>query len=135
MKVLFVCLGNICRSPLAEGIARSLYPEYEFDSAGTSSYHIGEKPCWRSIEIAKKKGIDISNLRARQVNEEDKTKWDLVIAMDEDNLSTLKRMGFKNAVMLLEHGVPDPYYFSSDEGMEEIYEMIKNGIKRHLGEA
>ena len=133
MKILFVCLGNICRSPLAEGIARSLYPEYEFDSAGTSRWHEGESPCLRSILIAKKKGIDISNYKARQVNKDDLTKWDLVLAMDFNNLKDLKKMGFKNAKMLLDYDVPDPYFFNTDDRMEEIYEMIKTGIKKYLG--
>ena len=129
MKILFVCLGNICRSPLAEGIARSLSNEHIFDSAGTGHWHIGEPPCKRSILIAKRKGIDISSLRARQITKDDLCKWDKVIAMDSKNLRDLKAMGF-DAQMLLDKDVPDPYFFDGDEGMDEIFEMIKEGVER-----
>ena len=131
-KILFVCLGNICRSPLAEGIARELKPEYIFDSAGTSNYHIGENPCIRSQTIAKRNGIDISNLKARQIDKSDLNKWDLVVAMDKQNLKDLKRFGFKNAIMLLDKDVPDPYFFETDDEMSEIFNMIKEGVKRVL---
>jgi len=130
MKILFVCLGNICRSPLAEGIARSLSSEHIFDSAGTGHWHIGEPPCKKSQLIAKRKGIDISDLRARQISKDDIGKWDKVIAMDSKNLADLKAMGFKNAQMLLDKDVPDPYFFDGEEGMDEIYEMIKTGVKK-----
>jgi protein-tyrosine phosphatase len=132
MKILFVCLGNICRSPLAEGIARSLSNEHVFDSAGTGHWHIGEAPCQKSQLIAKRKGIDISNLRGRQISKDDIGKWDKVIAMDSQNLADLKAMGFENAVMLLDRDVPDPYFFDGDEGMDEIYEMIKSGVLKHI---
>ena len=130
MKILFVCLGNICRSPLAEGIARSLSNEHIFDSAGTGHWHIGEAPCQKSQLIAKRKGIDISNLRGRQISKDDIGKWDKVIAMDSKNLADLKAMGFHNAKMLLDIDVPDPYFFDGDEGMDEIYEMIKKGVQK-----
>ena len=129
MKILFVCLWNICRSPLAEGIARSLSNEHIFDSAGTGHWHIGEPPCKRSILIAKRKGIDISSLRARQITKDDLGKWDKVIAMDSKNLRDLKAMGF-DAQMLLDKDVPDPYFFDGDDGMDEIFEMIKEGVER-----
>ena len=130
MKILFVCLGNICRSPLAEGIGRSLSNEHIFDSAGTGHWHIGEAPCQKSQLIAKRKGIDITNLKGRQISKDDVGKWDKVIAMDSKNLADLKAMGFENAKMLLDIDVPDPYFFDGDEGMDEIYEMIKEGVKR-----
>ena len=130
MKILFVCLGNICRSPLAEGIARSLNEKAIFDSAGTGSWHIGEPPCQKSQLIAKRKGIDISDLRGRQVSKDDLEKWDKVVAMDSKNLADLKKMGFKNAVLLLDKDVPDPYFFDGDKGMDEIFEMIKKGVER-----
>jgi len=132
MKILFVCLGNICRSPLAEGIARDLNPNHTFDSAGTGHWHIGEPPCEKSQFIARKKGIDISNLRARQITKDDMNKWDKIIAMDTQNLKDLKAMGFDNAVMLLDRDVPDPYFFEGNDGIEEIYEMIKEGVLRHI---
>jgi protein-tyrosine phosphatase len=131
MKILFVCLGNICRSPLAEGIARSLSNEHIFDSAGTGHWHIGEAPCQKSQLIAKRKGIDISSLRARQITKEDLGKWDKVIAMDSKNLRDLKAMGF-DAQMLLDKDVPDPYFFDGDDGMDEIFEMIKKGVEKLL---
>ena len=130
MKILFVCLGNICRSPLAEGIARSLSDAHIFDSAGTGSWHIGESPCDKSQLIAKRKGIDISNLKGRQISKDDIGKWDKVIAMDSKNLADLKAIGFENAQMLLSHDVPDPYFFDGDNGMDEIYEMIKSGVQK-----
>jgi len=130
LKILFVCLGNICRSPLAEGIARSLSDEHIFDSAGTGHWHIGEAPCQKSQLIAKRKGIDISNLKGRQISKDEVGKWDKVIAMDSKNLADLKAMGFENAKMLLDIDVPDPYFFDGDEGMDEIYEMIKKGVKK-----
>jgi len=132
MKILFVCLGNICRSPLAEGIARSLSDKHIFDSAGTGHWHIGESPCQKSQLIAKRKGIDISDLKARQISKDDLGKWDKVIAMDSQNLADLKAMGFNDAVMLLDRDVPDPYFFNGDDGMDEIYEMIKSGVLRHI---
>jgi len=132
MKILFVCLGNICRSPLAEGIARSLSDEHIFDSAGTGHWHIGEAPCEKSQMIAKRKGIDISDLRARQLSKDDLGKWDKVVVMDERNLQDVKKLGFKNAVKLLDRDVPDPYFYDSDEGMDELYEMIKKGVESIL---
>ena len=132
-KILFVCLGNICRSPLAEGIARSLSDEFIFDSAGTSNWHTGESPCEKSRKIAKKVGISIDDLKARQVKKDDFEKFDLIVAMDRQNLVDLQKMGAKNAILLLENrDVPDPYFFNRDEGMREIYEMIKGGVERVL---
>ena len=132
MKILFVCLGNICRSPLAEGIARSLSDIHTFDSAGTGDWHIGEAPCQKSQLIAKRKGIDISSLKGRQISKNDIGKWDKVIAMDSQNLADLKTMGFKNPIKLLDKDIPDPYFFKGDEGMDELYEMIKFGILQHI---
>jgi len=132
MKILFVCLGNICRSPLAEGIARSLSDEHIFDSAGTGHWHIGEPPCEKSQLIAKRKGIDISDLRARQISKEDLGKWDKIVVMDERNLQDVKKLGFKDAVKLLDRDVPDPYFYDSFEGMDELYEMIKKGVESIL---
>jgi len=132
MKILFVCLGNICRSPLAEGIARSLNDKHTFDSAGTGHWHIGEPPCEKSQNIAKRKGIDISNLKARQLTKNDLGKWDKIIVMDERNLNDVRKMGFKDAIKLLDKDVPDPYFYDSEEGMDELYEMIKKGVEAIL---
>jgi len=142
LKILFVCLGNICRSPLAEGIAREIAKkkglEITVDSAGTSSYHIGEKPCNYSQKIALEHGIDISNLKARQVNQNDKKDFDLIIALDKKNRADLEQMGFKNVKLLGEYGynsadVPDPYYFESyDKGIKEVYKMISSCVENLL---
>jgi protein-tyrosine phosphatase len=98
MKVLFVCFGNICRSPTAEGVFRHLLaqeaPELrvEVDSAGTAGYHIGHPPDLRSQRAAHARGIDLSGLRARQVTAEDFLRFDLILAMDRDNLQELAAM-------------------------------------------
>ena len=132
-----VCLGNICRSPLAEGVLKSkLNPDfYIVDSAGTSAYHIGELPDHRSIAIAKKNGIDISNQRARKFIPNDFNEFDLIYAMDIENyhnicsLSTNKSNLLKVKLILNEINplkdlsVPDPYY-GGDYGFENVYEML-----------
>ncbi len=136
-KILMVCLGNICRSPLAEGILKSkLNPDfYIVDSAGTSAYHIGELPDHRSIAIAKKNGIDISNQRARKFIPNDFNEFDLIYAMDIENyhnicsLSTNKSNLLKVKLILNEINplkdlsVPDPYY-GGDYGFENVYKML-----------
>ena len=132
-----VCLGNICRSPLAEGILKSKLNTdfYIVDSAGTSAYHIGELPDHRSIAIAKKNGIDISNQRARKFIANDFNEFDLIYAMDIENyhnicsLSTNKSNLLKVKLILNEINplkdlsVPDPYY-GGDYGFENVYEML-----------
>ena len=89
-SILFVCLGNICRSPLAEGIAKAYIKEKNLDliidSAGTGHWHIGEKPCENSIKVAKLNGVDISNQKARQVKKEDFKKFDLIVGLDDSNI-------------------------------------------------
>ncbi len=138
-RILFVCLGNICRSPLAEGIARHLCNSegYDFlvDSAGTSGWHKGEPPCEHSIAVAAQFGIDISTLRARTVSPDDISLFDYVIAMDEENMKSLKRMGFFEVKKLGEFGglngadIPDPYFFKGFEGFEKVYTMIYRGVE------
>jgi len=132
-SVIFVCLGNICRSPLAEGIARNIVEkealDIEVDSAGTGDWHIGEPPCENSILVAKKHGIDISYLRARQVTKADIEKFDLIVALDSKNFVDLKKLGATNIVKLGDYGydgadVPDPYFFHGFDGFEKVYEMI-----------
>jgi len=132
-SVLFVCLGNICRSPLAEGIAKSKAKKMALsiviDSAGTGDWHLGEPPCENSIKVARMHGIDISTLRARQVTKEDLEQFDLIVALDESNLMNLKKMGAQNLVKLGNYGyegadVPDPYFFDGFEGFLEVFKMI-----------
>jgi protein-tyrosine phosphatase len=125
-KVLFVCLGNICRSPTAEGVLRHLVTQeapglvLEIDSAGTADYHVGAPPDPRSQRAALRRGIDISGLRARQVAAEDFARFDLILAMDSQNLRDLQGMQPRQARatlrLFLEYApelklrdVPDPY--------------------------
>ncbi len=132
-----VCLGNICRSPLAEGILKSkLDPsKYIAASSGTSSYHIGNLPDPRSIQIAKKYGIDITNQRAAQFTISDFNTYDLIYAMDNSNhdniLKLTKDNHNKNKVKLILNelypndnlDVPDPYY-GGEQGFEDVYQML-----------
>lgn len=137
VKVLMVCLGNICRSPLAEGILASKLPaeKFEVDSAGTGSYHLGRKPDSRSIAIAKAKGIDISQQKARQFTAQDYTDYDYIFAMDASNyqniLSLAPNQQAKEKVKLILNelfenenvDVPDPY-FGLENGFPKVYEML-----------
>jgi protein-tyrosine phosphatase len=133
-SVLFVCLGNICRSPLAEGVAKAKVEDMGLDivvdSAGTGDWHLGEPPCANSIKVAKMHGIDISSLRARKVTKEDFDKFGLIVALDDSNMANLKKMGAVNLVKLGDFGyegadVPDPYFFDGFEGFIEVFKMIE----------
>lgn len=138
--ILFVCLGNICRSPLAEGIARDLAQkrgmDLRIDSAGTSGWHIGESPDSRSIEVAKNNGIDISCLKGRKVNAYKDDSFDLIVAMDRQNYQDLLRFFSKDKVVLMgDYGlqgrdIPDPYHYRDLEGFKKIYEMLYLAINR-----
>lgn len=131
MKVLMVCLGNICRSPLAEGILQSkLDPTlHQVDSAGTAAYHVGEPPDKRSIAIAAAHGIDISGQRARQFQVEDFELFDRIYVMDHANYQNVLHIApseiHKNKVQLLcdQQEVPDPYY-GGDEGFAQVFDLI-----------
>jgi len=140
-SIIFVCLGNICRSPLAEGIAKQYIKDNNYDiyveSAGTGSWHIGEPPCENSIKVAKQNGIDISMQRARQVKKEDFEKFDYVIGLDDSNIQNLKKLGCKNAIKLGEYGfkgedVPDPYFFEGFEGFDKVFSMIESCTKSFI---
>jgi len=144
-----VCLGNICRSPLAEGILRSKV-EMErvyVDSAGTEGYHIGHKPDHRSIAVAKKYGIDISKQRCRKfIAEKDFRDFDLIYTMDQSNYSTIVALANTendlNKVSLLldevntiKKEVPDPYY-GREQGFEEVFQLINkacDALARRIG--
>lgn len=138
MKILMVCLGNICRSPLAEGILREKVTlkglDWMVDSAGTGAWHIGNLPDPRSIAIAKKKGIDITHQQARQLRAEDLKMFDLVLAMDRSNYQNILQLSkseeeSKKVKLIMNYAypnedrvVPDPYW--NDDGFEEVFQML-----------
>ncbi len=138
MKILMVCLGNICRSPLAEGMLKnkaiSNNLDWEVDSAGTSGYHNGELPDPRSINVAKHHGIDIMDQRSRLFVKEDFDRFDLILAMDSSNYQNILRLAAsdnqKEKVKLImnyerpgyNQAVPDPYWNS--DGFEGVYQML-----------
>lgn len=134
-KILFVCLGNICRSPLAHGIAQKLSDEknlqWVIDSAGTSNWHTGESPCENSIKVANNHKIDISTQRSRPIQKEDRGLFDYVVAMDRQNKADMEAFGFTNIYLLGDFAgyngtdVPDPYFFNGFEGFEKVYNMIE----------
>jgi protein-tyrosine phosphatase len=136
-SIIFVCLGNICRSPIAEGLARKIAAEknlnINIDSAGTGSWHIGEAPCENSIKVAKQNGIDIASYKARKVTKHDFDQFDLIVALDSSNYQDLQSMGAKNLVKLGEFGydgadVPDPYFFNGFDGFHEVYKMVESCV-------
>ncbi len=136
-KILMVCLGNICRSPLAEGILKSKLPVNTFliDSAGTANYHVGNPPDRRSIAVGKKYGIDISNLKGRQFSVNDFDAFDLIYVMDDSNyrnvISMARSEQDKSKVKFIlneiypnqNFDVPDPYY-GGDHGFEDVFKML-----------
>ncbi len=140
-SILFVCLGNICRSPIAEGVARKLIEQgghgITVDSAGTGNWHVGEAPCRHSVTVARNNGVDISRLRARQVTKADFKTFDLIVALDANNYRDLKAMGCSNLVKLGDYGyegsdVPDPYFFEGFEGFDRVYAMIESCVQELL---
>jgi protein-tyrosine phosphatase len=152
VRILFVCLGNICRSPTAEAVLRALAareaPELslEVDSAGTAGYHIGEPPDPRTRAAALRRGYDLSALRARVVEPGDFERFDLILAMDRENLRVLRRRApaaaHERLRLLLEFAasadapedVPDPYYGGAN-GFEEVLDLVEGaarGLLAHL---
>lgn len=139
MKILLVCLGNICRSPMAEGILRDMIRKqglrWSTDSAGTSDYHTGEAPDKRAVKAMRDRGIDISDLRARQLRSRDFEEFDLLLAMDASNLRNMRAVApsaalAEKAKLIMDFApdhalreVPDPY-FGGDEGFVEVYDML-----------
>ena len=133
-SILFVCLGNICRSPIAEGVAREIANkrgmDLTIDSCGLSGQYVRETPCSYSVHVAREHGIDISSMRARQITYKDIGTFDLIIALDEKNRLELTQMGARNVVKLGTFGyngedIPDPHLFPSYEGVDEVYEIIE----------
>lgn len=149
MRVLFVCLGNICRSPTAEAIFRQrlqqagLAERIEVDSAGTGDWHVGKAPDSRTQEAAKRRGYDLTSLRGRQVSADDFARFDLVLAMDAANLGDLQRLRparakgeldlYLRRFGLAEGEVPDPYYGGS-EGFEQVLDLLEQASDALLAE-
>ena len=136
-SLLFVCLGNICRSSLAEGVARHLADEHgiaiALASAGTSRYHNGEPPCSVSTKLARQHGIDITRQRSTHISDYDLASFDRIIAMDRSNLSDLLALGLTNVSLLGDYGfdgkeVADLYY--EPHRAEEVYEMIEGAVQQ-----
>jgi len=135
-----VCLGNICRSPLAEGILKSKTKNLEVDSAGTAGYHVGKQPDIRSIDIAKKHDINLKNQRARQFSTRDFDDFDKIYVMDTDNYSKIISLArsqedmdkvdlILNEIYPEEYkSVPDPYY-GGDEGFQNIYNLLETSCE------
>lgn len=146
-RILFVCLGNICRSPLAEGVMRHLARRagldaaISVDSAGTGAWHVGDRPDRRSVAVASAHGIDIRGLRGRQLSVADFDSFDLILGMDRRNVravSGLAPMAPTHKVHLFMHyalnrhdDVPDPYY-EADEAFEALYQMLEAGCSSLL---
>jgi protein-tyrosine phosphatase len=141
MKILFVCMGNICRSPTAEGVFRRVVRErapqlpIEIDSAGTHDYHVGEPPDARAIAAAARRGIDLRGLRARQVQDDDFAAFDLIVAMDRNNRAALIerspaefhpriRSFMEFAASSTVEDVPDPYY-GGPLGFEQVLDLAE----------
>jgi len=141
-KIIFVCLGNICRSPLAEGVAKDEIKKRGLtniiiDSAGTSTYHNGEHPCKKSIDIALKNGVDISKQISQHITEFDLNSYNLIVALDELNFRDLKMEGYSNIKKLGDFGIngediPDPYYFHSRDKLQKVYKLIVVSVNNLL---
>lgn len=146
MKILMVCLGNICRSPLAEGIMKEKVQEkglnWQVDSAGTGSWHIGKLPDSRSIDVARKHGIDITDQRARQFEAADLDKYDYIFAMDSSNYQNILKLATNDKQHEKVHlimneanpgyneSVPDPYW--DDNGFEHVFQMLNRACEAFI---
>ena len=134
-RILFICMGNICRSRTVEGIARAEFAraglDIEVDSAGTEDYHVGEPPDERAIRAAAAHGYDIAGLRARQVTSADFERFDLVFAMGRMNLLALQRfhrgLGVEPALFLGDTELPDPYYGTARD-FDRVVELSRKGV-------
>jgi protein-tyrosine phosphatase len=140
MKILMVCLGNICRSPLAEGIMQHLADKeglnWQIDSAGTGDWHIGEGPDRRSVRVARDNGIDISRQVCRLFRPGDFDTFDQILVMDKSNLSNILAMARnaddrkKVSLLLVDQIVPDPYH--DDRQFEPVFRLIEEGCKAFI---
>lgn len=138
-RILFVCLGNICRSPAAEGVVREMAPGWDLDSCGTGGWHVGEAPYGPMQQAARARGYDLSNLRARQFQPADFARFDLILCMDRQNLGEVEAQrpeGAQTPVRLFtdyapEMGadkVPDPYYTRDFDGALDLIEACAKGL-------
>jgi len=150
MKVLMVCLGNICRSPLAEGIlkdkAQTAGLDWQIESRGTGGWHVGNPPDHRSVAMAKEKGLDISDQRSQKLTKKDLSEFDLIFAMDKANYRDIISMSdnpaLEDKVSLIlneanpesDRSVPDPYY-GGENGFSDVYNMLDKAceafVKKH----
>jgi len=145
ISVLFVCMGNICRSPTAEGVFRhivqenKLHKQIKTDSAGTHAYHVGESPDRRAQTTAKNRGVDLSDIRARRVTARDFQKFDYVLAMDRDNFAILDGIRPEDyqgqLALFLDYAedspvseVPDPYY-GGPQGFEVVFDLVEQAAR------
>ena len=140
-KILMVCLGNICRSPLAEAVLKSkLDSNFTVESAGTAAYHVGNKPDPRSIAVARQNGLNITNQRARKFTKQDFEDFDIIYAMDNSNYQNIIALAENNqqkekVKLILNESfpdknldVPDPYY-GGDKGFENVYNMLDHACE------
>jgi protein-tyrosine phosphatase len=144
-KILFVCLGNICRSPAAQGVFRALGSSVSCDSAGTADYHVGAPPYGAVQQAMKRRGLDVSDLRARQFSPSDFSDFDLILAMDQNNLDSIEAQrpaGNQTPVQLftrfapeaaMDH-VPDPYYTRDFDGCLDLIELAAAGLVRAVAQ-
>ena len=150
VRVLFVCMGNICRSPTAEGVFRKLVSDagladhIHVESAGTHAYHVGEPPDRRAQAAAERRGVTLADIRARRVDEQDFDAFDLILAMDRDNLAVLAeragearraelRLFLEYAASSREREVPDPYYGGA-AGFERVLDLVETAAAGLLQE-
>jgi protein-tyrosine phosphatase len=138
MRIVFVCLGNICRSPAAEGAMRRIAPDLTLDSAGTGGWHVGDAPYGPMQDAARGRGIDLSNLKARQFTVDDFDAFDLIIAMDCQNKADIERLrpaGNTTPVRLMaETDVPDPYYTRDFDGALDMIEAAATRLLAHISQ-
>lgn len=151
IRVLFVCTGNICRSPTAEGVARTLAARtnlsdaFEFDSAGTHGYHVGEPPDPRTVAAAHRRGYDLSALRARRLTSADFARFDRIFALDTSHLDFMRQLcpaEYRYKLMRLldlnpqsaGHDVPDPYY-GGPADFEHVIDVVEAAIRALLANA
>lgn len=143
-SILFVCMGNICRSPTAEGVFRhhaekaGQTERLHIDSAGTHAYHVGEPPDRRAISAAERRGVSLQGIRARRVSDDDFERFDYIIAMDEDNIAHLREQSLpehhSKVRLFLEftssnvHEVPDPYYGGAS-GFERVLDLVEDASR------